>query len=70
MFDFIYFVECLLLQWKLIDWIDVKDDLDFGVKDVAFETNVLDMYGNFRSNCKCDHGRRSILCVFALWFVN
>jgi hypothetical protein len=42
--------------------------LDFGVKDVAFETDVFNMYGHFWTNCKCDHGR-SILCVFAFWFV-
>jgi hypothetical protein len=27
--------------------IDARDDLDFRVKDVAFETNVFNMYGHF-----------------------
>ncbi len=58
----------LIITMKVTRLIDARDDLDFGVKDVAFETNVFNMYGHFWSNCKCDHGR-SILCVFALWFV-
>jgi hypothetical protein len=37
----------LIIAMKINRLIDARDDLDFGVKDVAFETNVFDMYGHF-----------------------
>jgi hypothetical protein len=32
---------------KVNTLIDARDDLDFGVKDVAFETNLFNMYRHF-----------------------
>jgi hypothetical protein len=37
----------LIITMKVTRLIDARDDLDFGVKDVAFETNVFNMYGHF-----------------------
>ncbi len=44
----------------------VVDDLDFGIKDIPFETKVFNRYGTFNQIAN-----RSMeeLCIGALWFV-
>jgi hypothetical protein len=36
-----------IITMKVNRLIDARYDLDFGVKAVAFETNVFNMYGHF-----------------------
>jgi hypothetical protein len=37
----------VVISVKEVELVVVVDDLDFGIKDVAFEANVLNRYGTF-----------------------
>ncbi len=53
---------------KEVELVIVVDDLDFKIKDVAFEAKVLNRYGTFDQIANRSM-ERSKLCIFALELV-
>ncbi len=45
--SFLFFGTMVVIPMKEIKLVVVVDDLDFGIKDVTFETKVFNRYGTF-----------------------